>query len=94
MLLKSNEFTCCRRQDTKIRHMSSNAIFSRNVYYSVVFGFATNCLTSVVLWRKKCFVKVPVLHASTYHFKPGKHSPEKKPRMIKFSADIYKAKNM
>lgn len=74
--------------------MSSNAIFSRNVYYSVVFGFATNCLTSVVLWRKKCFVKVPVLHASTYHFKPGKHSPEKKPRMIKFSADIYKAKNM
>lgn len=78
MLLKTGQFTCCRRQDTKNRHMSSNAIFSRNVYYSLVFVFANNYLTSVALWRNKCFVKVPVLHSSTYHFKPEKHSPEKK----------------
>jgi len=78
MLQKSNELTCCRRQDTKNRHMSSNAIFSRNVYYSLVFVFADNYLTSVALRRKKCFVEVPVLRLGTYRFKPGKHSPEKK----------------
>lgn len=77
MLLKTDEFTCCKRQDTKTRHMSSNAVFSWNVYCSLVFVFANNCLTSVALWRKKGFVKVPVLHSSTYYFKPGKHSPGK-----------------
>lgn len=91
-LLKPNEFTCCRRQDTKTRQKSSNAIFSQSVYYSLLFGFANNYLTSVALWRKKHFVKVPVLHSSTYHFDLKKHSPEKKTRSIKLNVDIFEVK--
>lgn len=91
-LLKPNEFTCCRRQDIKTRQKSSNAIFSQSVYYSLLFGFANNYLTSVALWRKKRFVKVPVLHSSTYHFDLKKHSPEKKTRSIKLNVDIFEVK--
>lgn len=78
MLLETDEFTCSRVQDTQNKHTSSNAIFKRNVCSSSVFVFANNCLTTVALWRKKCSVKVPVLRASTYRFKPGKHSPGRK----------------
>lgn len=78
ILLETDEFTCSRRQDTGNMHRTSSAIFRWNVYSSSVFVFANNCLTTVALRRKKCSVKVPVLRASTYRFKPGKHSPGKK----------------
>lgn len=67
-----------RKQDTKTRHMTSNAIFNQKVYYSLVFVYANNYLASVALWRKKHFVKVRVLHSSKYHFKPEEHSAGKK----------------
>lgn len=90
-LLKPNEFTCCRRQDTKTRQKSSNAIFSQSVYYSLLFGFANNYLTSVALWRKKRFVKVPVLHSSTYHFNL-ENILQRKTRSIKLNVDIFEVK--
>lgn len=61
-----------------------------------VFGFANNYLNSVSLWRKKGFVKVPVLH-SVHTISNLENILQKKPtnqptRTIKFNADIYKVK--